>query len=57
VADERSRDAEAASNHLSNEVESAAMTVPEDLRCYGMKQVYFNGPDGYVICFQQPTGE
>ncbi|HUF23575.1 MAG TPA: VOC family protein [Vicinamibacterales bacterium] len=29
---------------------------PPIVTSYGMKQLYLEDPDGYVICFQQPAG-
>jgi glyoxylase I family protein len=46
------QDLDAAYSHLvSNGVEAAEPRVAP----YGMRQVYFNDPDGYVLCLQWPA--
>ncbi len=46
-------DVEAA--HLSLRARGLEVTLPEDSG-HGMRQIWLHDPDGYLICFQAPTG-
>ncbi len=46
------RDIDAAYAHLCAK---GVYAEPPKVARYGMKQLYLNDPDGYVICFQWPA--
>jgi len=47
-------DPDAAYEHL---LAKGIETQPPKVAPYGMKQLYVEDPDGYVICFQSPASE
>ena len=47
-------DVDAAYKHL---VAKGVKAEPPNVAPYGMKQLYVNDPDGYVLCFQWPADE
>jgi len=50
----RCPDVDAAYTHLHDQ--GVDLKPPKDAP-YGMRQLYLNDPDGYVLCFQRPVGD
>ena len=50
----RCPDVDAAYTHLHDQ--GVDLKPPKNAP-YGMRQLYLNDPDGYVLCFQRPVGD